>query len=65
MIPFMYCDLERLLQTILSLFVKQEVIDNCSIPVQLKEVDFQKKDNLLKGNLIKLGFTAETRLSAL
>ncbi|XP_047140612.1 uncharacterized protein LOC124815840 [Hydra vulgaris] len=65
MIPFMYSDLEKLLRTILSLFVKQNVIDNSCISVQLKEVDFHKKDNLLKGNQIKLGFAAETRLAAL
>ena len=65
MIPFMCSDLERLLRNILNLFVKQEVIDKCSTPIQLKETDIHKKDNLLKGKSIKLGFAVEIRLAAL
>ena len=65
MIPFMCSDLERLLRNILNLFVKQEVIYKCSTPIQLNESDIHKKDNLLKGNSIKLGFAAEIRLTAL
>ena len=57
-ISFMCSDLERLLRNILNLFVKQEVIDKCSTPIQLKEIDIHKKDNLLNGKNIKLGFAA-------
>ena len=39
----MCSDLERLLRNILNLFVKQEVIDKCSTPIQLKEIDIHKK----------------------
>jgi len=65
MIPFMCCDIEKLLRNILKLFVKQEVINACSSPTELKEIDISKKENLLKRKNIKLGFSAETRLSAL
>ena len=47
------------------MFVKQEVIDKCSTPIQLKEIDIHKKDKLLKGKSIKLGFAAEIRLAPL
>ena len=42
-IPFMCSDLERPLQNILNLFVKQEVIDKCSTPIQLNEIDIHTK----------------------
>ena len=54
-ILFMCSDLERLLRNILNLFVKQEVVDKCSTPIQLKEIDIHKKDNLLKGKKHQTG----------
>ena len=48
MIPFMCSDLKKLLTNLLKLFVKPEVIDKCTSPKQLKEIDVMKKDNLLK-----------------
>ena len=39
----MCSDLERLLRNMLKLFVKQEVIDKCSTPTRLKEIDIHKK----------------------
>ena len=55
MILFMCSDLERLLRNILNVFVKQEVIDKCSTPIQLKEIDIHKKDDLLKGKKHQAG----------
>ena len=64
-IPSMCSELERLLRNMLKLFVKQEVIDKCSTPTRLKEIDIHKKNNVFKGKSIKLGFAAEIRLPTL
>ena len=48
MIPFMCNDLEKLSKNLLKLFIKPEVIDKCTSPKQLKEIDVRKKENLLK-----------------
>ena len=47
MIPFMYSNLKRMLWNILNLFVKQ-VIDKCSMSIQLKEIYIHKEDNLVR-----------------
>ena len=43
MIPFMCNDLEKLSKNLLKLFIKPEVIDKCTSPKQLKEIDVRKK----------------------
>ena len=60
----MCSNLEKLLRNAWNLFLKQ-VIDKYSTPIQLKEIDLHKKDNLLKGKSIKLDFAAEIRPVAL
>ena len=53
------------LTNLLKLFVKPEVIDKCTSPKQLKEINVTKKDNLLKRKNLKIGFSAETQLLSL
>ena len=60
MISFICNDLEKLSKNLLKLFIKPEVIDKCTSPKQLKEIDVRKKENLVKKKI-----SAETRLSSL
>ena len=48
MISFICNDLEKLSKNLLKLFIKPEVIDKCTSPKQLKEIDVRKKENLVK-----------------
>ena len=48
MISFICNDLEKLSKHLLKLFIKPEVIDKCTSPKQLKEIDVRKKENLVK-----------------
>ena len=48
MIPFMYTDLKSLIQSLLELVVKQDVLSQCKTGIQMKQLDLCNKDNLLK-----------------
>ena len=61
MIPFMCNDLEKLSKNLLKLFIKPEVIDKCTSPNQLKEIDVRKKENLLKKKKLKIVFPGRNK----
>ena len=56
MIPFMYTDLKSLIQSLLELVIKQDVLSHCKTGIQMKQLDLCNKDNLLNLKDINLGF---------
>ena len=47
MVPFMYDDLKNLVKSILQLYIKQSVIDNCSNEIAYKNIDLLNKSNIV------------------
>ena len=45
MIPFIYTDLKSLIQSLLKLVVKQDVLSQCKTGIQMKQLDFCNKEN--------------------
>ena len=46
MVPFMYDDLKNVVKSILQLYIKQSVIDNCSNGIAYKNIDLLNKSNI-------------------
>ena len=64
MIPFMYTDLKSLIQSLLELVVKQDVLSQCKTGIQMKQLDLCNNKNLnLKD--INLGFAVPNIIAKL
>ena len=60
MIPFMYHDLKKLINSLLELFVKPEVLAVKKTSKEMQEIDLDDKTNLLDGKNVVVGFGVET-----
>ena len=58
MIPFLHDDLFSLLFSLLQLIVTPDILDKIKAMSELKNIDLDKKENLLKGNQFDIGFAA-------
>ena len=56
MIRFIYTDLKLLIQSLLELVVKRDVLSQCKTGIQVKQLDLFNKENLLNLKDINLGF---------
>ena len=65
MIPFMYTDLKSLIQSLLKLVVKQNVLSQCKTGIQIKQLDLCNKENLLNLKGINLGFAVPNIIAEL
>ena len=65
MIPFMYTDLKSLIQSLLELVVKQDVLSQCKTGIQMKQLDLCNKENLLNLKDINLGFAVPNIIAKL
>ena len=65
MVPFLYNDIFRLLENIYSVIVKPGVIAKCGTAAQLKEIDVNKKENMLSTKHINVGFVASKLIEKL
>ena len=64
MIPFMYTDLKSLIQILLELVIKQDVLSQCKTGIQMKQLDLCNNENLnLKD--INLGFAVPNIIAKL
>ena len=53
MVPFMYDDLKKLVKSILQLYIRQGVVDNCPNGVAPKNIDLLNKSN---GQMVECSF---------
>ena len=65
MVPFLYTDIFRLLKNVYSVIVKPDVIAKCGTAAQLKEIDLNKKENMLSTKHINVGFVASKLIEKL
>ena len=65
MLSFMYTDLKSLIQSLLELVVKQDVLSQCKTGIQMKKLDLCNKDNLLNLKVINLGFVVPNIIAKL
>ena len=65
MVPFLYTDIFRLLKNVYSVIVKPDVIAKCGTAAQLKEIDFNKNENMLSTKHINVGFVASKLIEKL
>ena len=59
MVPFLYDDLENLMQTIFSWFIKPELLENAETGFQLTKLDVCKRDNHVSIKSVNIGFAAQ------
>ena len=65
MLPYMCDDLTKLITNVLSLIVKESVISSCKTGLDLKKIDLDSVENLLKTKEINVGFAAAEVLNEL
>ena len=65
MILFIYTDLKSLIQSLLGLVVKQDVLSQCKTGIQIKQLDPFNKENLLNLKDINLGFAVPNIIAKL
>ena len=61
----MYEDLESLIQSLLDLTVKQDVLSQCKTDIQIKQLDLCNKESLLNLKDINLGFAVPNIIAKL
>ena len=59
----MYADLTKLVKNLLKRFVKVTVIQTCEFGAALRNIDITNKDDLVRRENIRLGFSAETSIA--
>ena len=65
MLPYMCDDLTKLITNVLSLIVKESAISSCKTGLDLKNIDLDSVENLLKTKEINVGFAAVEVLNEL
>ena len=65
MLPFLYTDLSQLLRSVLTLVVKEDVLQACSSGLQLSKSDLDKQIMFKKKRCFHLGFATESNLAEL
>ena len=61
----MYEDLKSLIQSLLDLTVKQDVLSQCKPDIQIKQLDLCNKESLLNLKDINLGFAVPNIIAKL
>ena len=62
MIPFLFEDLFSTAKSLMSLIIKQDVLNRIINARQLQKFDFSKKENFLPLKLMTIGFAAECNM---
>ena len=62
-LPFMYDDLTDLVRKLLQLFIKTDVLTNCTSGTALKQLDLTKKENFFSQSKLNIGFATELTIS--
>ena len=65
MIPFLSSDISVLVKSLMSRFVKPDVLSLCQSVLSLTELEFTDKKNQLDPNKVDVGFTASRELLSL
>ena len=56
MVPYMYQDLLKLLRKLMQLIVKPDIVANCSSAIDLKCIDLDDKNVIMKPKDMNIGF---------
>ena len=63
--PFMYDDLKNLVKSILHLYIKRSVMDNCLNGIAYKNIDLLNKSNIVSKTNLTLGCATELGIAEL